>query len=226
MPTQRLMPNQKAIPLDDALAAVTQPPSLDDALAMVQVPTSAQSSKGGLVLATARAAAPVVTRGVQELATNPNVPKVAASIGRVAGGLAPVAAGLAEGGVTAPLAGMAAAAKGAWIGGKTGWFTGKLAQNMAAPIAKAIEAVTPYLATVSTLAGAQSALDLAQMADPTRKDIGFLGIGGSTESDPTHPALLNLLGMKFNAAVKSLVAKGMPTKEAVGAVRTLREGFK
>lgn len=158
------------------------------------------SDAGALGLAEISPTLRTASRLTTEFATNPSVPKTSAAIGRVIGGVAPVIAGAAEGGPVGALVGVAASSKGAWAGGKTGWFTGKLAQNMSAPVASALQKVTPYLQAVSTVSGAQGALDLAQMAEPSRKDIGFLGLSieqpRSTDEQKAHPALLNLLAMK------------------------------
>ncbi len=56
--------------------------------------------------------------------------------------------------------------------------------------------VAPYGQTLSTLGIVQGALDLHQMAEPNRKDIGFMGIGTGTP-DPEHPALLNMIVSKL-----------------------------
>lgn len=127
--------------------------------------------------------APYIHKGLEELATNPNVMKTGAKIGRVIGGLSAPIGGALEAGPAGFLMGSAAASKSAWAGGKTGWFTGKMLQNIAAslePHVKSIaEAVSPYL---HEGIGAQSALDLAQMADPDRKDIGVLGVGKTVDA--------------------------------------------
>lgn len=141
-------------------------------------------SKGGLVLAGVKAAAPKATELAADFATSPKVAATAAKIGRVIGGAAPIVGGAATAGPAGAAIGMAGAAHGAWTGGKTGWFTGKLAQNMAAPIASAMDSAAPYIQTLGTMSGIQSGLDLAQMAEPDRQDIGFLGIGGSATPDP------------------------------------------
>lgn len=95
---------------------------------------------------------PVMRNLLEHLATNPNVAKTAATIGRAVGGLAPPIAGAVEGGPIGLLAGIAAASKGAWAGGKTGWFTGKMLQGMAAPLARAATAVEPYMPAIAMLA--------------------------------------------------------------------------
>lgn len=122
----------------------------------------------GLALAGGAASVPVATRIAMESATNPQLPKIMSTVGQVAGGIK----GLMHGG---PLE----AAGGAWVGGKAGWFTGRLMQKMATPLAKAAEVAAPYAQAVSTLSGAAGIGDLAQMAEPNRHDIGFLGIGQS-----------------------------------------------
>jgi len=126
------------------------------------------SSVGALPLAAAGAAAPFASRAVMEVATSPAVPRTMSTIGQIVGGVE----GAMHGG---PMG----AAGGVWTGGKAGWFTGKLAQRLAAPVAALAEKAAPYAQTLTTLAGAQGVNDLAQIAEPGRKDIGFLGIGAS-----------------------------------------------
>lgn len=133
--------------------------------------TSAQTTpttSSALELAAAGAAVPIAAHAAMEVATSPNAAKAGSAIGQIIGGV--------DGALKA---GPMGAAGGAWTGGKAGWFTGKLAQKLAAPIAGVAEKIAPYAQTLSTLSGAQGIADLAQMAEPNRKDIGFLGIGPS-----------------------------------------------
>lgn len=163
---------------------------------------SAPSDSGAFALRGAAAAAPTASTLAAEVATNPNVPKVMASAGRVIGGITPIAVGAAEGGPLGALAGSAAAAKGAWAGGKAGWFSGKLMQNVASPVARAAAALEPYAQAISTVSGAQGVLDLAQMADKTRQDIGFLGIGHSMTPDEQSAGMARAAQSQKNAAAE------------------------
>jgi hypothetical protein len=169
-----------------------------------------QSNWGATAMQGASALIQPVANAAAEVATNPNVPKMAATIGRTIGAVAPPVAGAIEAGPVGFLAGTAAAAKGAWAGGKTGWFTGKLAQNVAAPIADIMEKAVPYAQAVSTLAGAQGVNDLAQMADPKREDIGTLGVGGSGQAS-TQAAMMG-------AQIRALTSQGMAPSEAARTV--------
>ncbi len=189
-------------------------------------PVPDQSSSGGVLLGAAGKAGPVVARLAQEVATNPQVPRVAAKVGRVMGGIAPIVAGAAEGGPVGALVGIAAASKGAWAGGKTGWFTGKLAQNLTGPVANVLIKVEPYMQTLSTLAGPQSALDLAQLADPKRRDIGFLGVGATEHVPGQHPALLNLAAQKIGDSIKSLMGYGLKAEDAAALLLDAHGGGK
>jgi len=111
------------VSLDDALSAVAKQPA-----------SVGPSSKSGTVAAsTASKLAPAVTSAVEQVATNPYVPKVGSVVGQVVGGI--------QGAMRSPLD----AAGGAWAGGKAGWFTGKLLQKLAAPAATALEAIAPLL---------------------------------------------------------------------------------
>lgn len=95
---------------------------------------------------------PIVKAAIEELATNPNVPRLGAKIGRFAGAVAPPLTGAIEAGPLGFFGGLLASSKSAWAGGKTGWFTAKLAQNVAAPVAKAISAIEPYMPALAALA--------------------------------------------------------------------------
>lgn len=176
-----------------------------------------------LTMAGAGKVVPAVANAAAGVATSPTVPLTAAKVGRVVGGLAPVVTGAASGGPVGAMVGMTASAKGAWAGGKTGYFTGKMVQGMAMPVAKVLETVAPYAQALSTLASPQSALDLAQMAEPNRTDIGVLGVGTSdaprsAEDKAAHPALINLALAKVSEAVKYLMDQGMKQGEAVRLV--------
>ena len=182
------------------------------------VAKAAPGSNTGLAVAASGRAIPAAAAGAMELATNPAVPRVAAKIGKVAGGLAPVVGGFGAGGPIGGLAGVGAAAKGAWAGGKTGWFTGKLAQSLASPVASALEKVSPYAQALSTFGGVQSALDLAQMAEPNRQDIGVLGVGKSV----TVPTADDLVKMPLKDAIQAMVSLGVPLAKATRDVINLR----
>lgn len=184
-------------------------------------------TSGGLVTTGIAKAAPLVTRAVEEVATNPNVPKIAAKVGRVVGGIAPVVAGAAKAGPVGAAIGLTASSKGAWAGGKTGWFTGKLAQEVAQPIAHVLTKAAPYVQALTTIGGVQSALDLAQMAEPNRTDIGTLGIGKSQAHDNAHPALINLAVSKVRDAIQSLISHhDMTPEQAAQTLLDSRRGPK
>ncbi len=161
---------------------------------------------GALPLAAASGAVPVAGRIAEEAATNPAVPRGMAAMGRGIGAVE----GALKGG---PLA----IGPGAWAGGKGGWFSGKFLQSAAAPVSNMIEKAAPYAQALGTLSGAQGVNDLAQMAEPNRKDIGFLGMGTGDPGDPAHPALMNMLLGKAREGVAKLVDKGMSTEDALAA---------
>ncbi len=146
----------------------------------------------GIKLAAAGSLVPRAATAAMEMATNPNVAKVAGTVGKVIGATAAPVVGAMKGGPLGALAGAAEMGKAAWAGGGTGWFTGKTLQSAAMPVAKALEAVKPYAQALSTLGGAAGVGDLAQMAEPNRKDIGFLGLStNGPPIDPSHPPLIN-----------------------------------
>lgn len=185
------------------------------------------SDSGAVIPAGAALAVPAVARGAMEVATNPAVPRVAASVGRVIGGAAPVIGGGAELGPAGALLGMGQVAKGAWAGGKAGWFTGKLAQDVAAPVARAAEVLAPYAQAISTVSGAQGVLDLAQMADKTRKDIGTLGFSLETpRSDAdkaANPTLVTAVASKISDLASSLAKNGVEAPVA-HAIKLISDG--
>lgn len=157
-----------------------------------------------LVAAAGKAISPAADM-LAEFGTNPTVAKTAATVGRAIG---------AATSLPASLSGFGSMQKGAYAGGKSGYFTGKLAQDIARPASTVLEKIAPYAQTLSTLGGAQTALDVAQLAEPGRKDIGTLGMTLGDAHDPEHPALLNLLAMKAGDAIKSLVKEGLSVAEA------------
>lgn len=185
-------------------------------------PPTEGAGPGALDVAGTAKMIPPAGRAAMELATNPNVPKVAAKIGRVVGGVAPAVTGLVEGSPIATMAGLAASGKTAWAGGKTGYYTGKAAQGAAGPVAKALEVLTPYAQALSTLAGAQGVNDLAQMAEPDRQDIGFLGMGPSAKvgAVPNADAIAKA---PPEDVVKALVAAGWTEPRAKSYVLQMRK---
>lgn len=204
----------------------SSPPSESELNLIFKSVTPTPGTSGGPTMAAASKAVPMTAQAAEELATNPTVPALAAKAGRFVGGVTPALTGLAEGSPTDSLLGVLAASKGAWAGGKTGWFTGKLAQSAAAPIATILQKAAPYMQALTTLGGVQSALDLAQMADPKRQDIGFLGIGSGTP-DPDHPALLNLALSKARDAIQSLISHhDMTPEQAAQTLLQSRKGSK
>lgn len=153
-------------------------------------PEMPQGTHGGLTLSAAGKAVPAAATMLEEVGTNPNLQKGMATVGRVVGGAAAPIIGAAKAGPLGALLGVAEMPKAAWAGGGTGWFGGRMVQGAARAASRPLRAVAPYAQTLSTLGAAAGVGDLAQMAEPTRKDIGFLGVGGGTP-DPEHPALMN-----------------------------------
>lgn len=153
------MPNPKAIPLSDALAEVTGgTPSLENAFAEAVGTSPAPASKASVLTAAAARSAPVITRTVEEVATNPSVPKAGSVVGQIVGGI--------QGAVRSPLD----AAGGAWAGGKAGWFTGKLAQKLAAPVATALEAIAPFVEPLGYAPALQGKINVPGLSDIPVRD--------------------------------------------------------
>lgn len=138
-------------------------------------------TSGALTGTAVASGVPMLGRVAEEVATNPNVPRYASNVLRVATPIAATAVGGATYGPAGAGAGLYGAVKADYRTGRVGWNAGKLTQKaVAGPVARAVEAAAPYLKVLGTLSGAQAVLDLAQMADPKRTDIGVLGVGVNT----------------------------------------------
>lgn len=129
---------------------------------------------------------PALTRIAESVATSPTLPR---TMGSMANGLTTIGElghGIYSGNMNqvlgAPIAG--------WAAGKGGYWLGKGLQRVASPVARVGAAIGP---AAQVLGGASGVDDLAQMPEPNRKDIGFLGIGPSQPSDPNHPAVVNAI---------------------------------
>jgi hypothetical protein len=144
-------------------------------------------------------ALPSVANVAAEFGTNPNVPKIAANIGRAVGGMTSLPAGQS---------GFGSIQKGAYAGGKSGWFTGKMLQDLARPASTAMEAAAPV---ATALSGALGGGDLAQMDDPKRQDIGTLGVGPTDVKASDQASVMG-------AQIRALMAQG---KSAGDATRTV-----
>lgn len=136
-------------------------------------PPQKPADSEALALAVAGHIMPTVQRAALEFATNPTLRKTASDVGQLVG----AGAGMLNSG---PIG----AASGMWAGGKAGWRLTSYAQKLGVPVAKLMERVAPYAQALSTLSGAQGVLDLAQMAEPERQDIGVLGVGKTVPMNP------------------------------------------
>lgn len=186
----------RRVQLDGAVHEFPDDATDDEIAAALGDSEPPRSDGTGLALAATRAAVPGVRQIVEEVATHPGIVSGATRAGHTAGGLG----GILKAG---PL-GMDA---GARYGGKVGHVAGTAAQRTAGVVARGLEKAAPYAQSLSTLAGAQGVLDLAQMAEPGRRDIGVLGveIGSprrSEQEQQDHPALINMLFRKLLALGK------------------------
>lgn len=152
-----------------------------------------QGTHGGLTLSAAGKAVPAAATMLEEVGTNPNLQKGMATAGRIIGSIAAPIVGAAKAGPLGALVGVAEMPKAAWAGGGTGWFSAPMVQGAARAASRPLRAIAPYAQTLSTLGGAAGVGDLAQMAEPPRKDIGFLGMSNNSTPDPKDPALLNAI---------------------------------
>lgn len=229
------MPDTQSDPLEALAAqhgASTTAPS--DPLALLAAEHGAQGGETldrvtvgpAVTMQTLAKASPVLEHAAEIVATSPNTPKIMAKGVRVGAGLVTAAGAVGKIASGDPMG--AAYAAGAispamWAGGKTGWLAGKLLQNVTAPVANALATVAPYLQAVSTLSGAQGITELAQIAEPSRKDVSIIGHDDRSPAErDAHPALLNLIGMKAADAIKSLVASGVNPSAASHAYMTLK----
>jgi hypothetical protein len=175
---------------DDEIAAAlggTEQPS------PVNASANPAATSPSVIVGATRAALPGIRQAAEEVATHPGVVSAATRVGQVAGGIG----GIAKAG---PL-GMHS---GARYGGIAGRLAGQATQKAAGVMAGALERAAPYTQALSTLSGAQGVLDLAQMAEPNRGDIGVLGVSiGKSRSDAekaAHPALINQILQRLLAA--------------------------
>jgi hypothetical protein len=111
-------------------------------------------------------------------------------------------AGVIHGAVTGNIPEIVASPIAGWQAGKGGYFLGKGLQGIARPIAGALDAAAPAAKMLGRLAGPQSLLDLAQMAEPNRRDIGFLGLGSSVDVPGAEPPVLNELYRRLMAKIR------------------------
>lgn len=198
---------------DDELIAVSQ--SGDSALlrkltaeerarltALMAKTTSRASDS--LSLAVASKVPAVTARVAGAAAASQSLPRTVGSIARLGTMLGEIGHGLYTGhpyeAIMSPLTG--------WSAGKGGYYLGQAAQQIAKPIASAAQAATPYAQGLTSLSGAQGFNELAQMLEPNRQDIGFLGVGGHPDMvggqswqdyNQAHPALINELAAKIAA---------------------------
>lgn len=165
-----------------------------------------QSTNTALALGGSAAAVPAAKQLIEEIATNPQVYKGGRAAGEVLGGIG----GLIKGGPVGAAIGMAS-------GEKAGGVLANAAQRLAVPVASAIDKAAPYVQTLSSMSGIQGGLDLAQIAEPTRQDIGILGIGKTQHVPGQQPAMLN-------AMVNYLMKQGLSKVQALEALLVAKSG--
>lgn len=174
-------------------------------------PSGGSAVTTGLALGGASKMAPAATRAVEAIATSPTLAKTAGKVGNFVGGVGPAVAEILSGNPTGALAAAAAAGKTSWAGGKSAYFTAKFGQRLALPFASALAKLEPYAKGIlGTAGGVQSGLDLAQLAEPNRKDIGIAGGGASLT--PEEETAINV------AAIHQMVERGQPPAQAAAAI--------
>ncbi len=176
-----------------------------------------QSDGGGLAAVAAGKGIPAAARGLMSFGTSPTVAKTGGIIGRVLGAVAPIVkgslegpAGMVAGGVEAPMA--------SWAGGKIGYFGTRMLQDAARPISGALESAAPVARILTQLGGAQGLGDLAQMAEPNRRDIGTLGVGASTDLTDADLARIGQTREQYEAYKRSHPPIGNRITNAIGSL--------
>ncbi len=182
-----------------------------------QAKTWTPADSGSVAMAGASAALSPAAQLMAEVGTNPNFPKAMGTAARTAITLG----GLGHGVVTGNLPEIVASPIAGWQAGKGGYFLGKGVQSVARPLSDMATKIAPV---VQAAAGAQGALDLAQMAEPGRKDIGTFGVGKSADvkNDPAAIERVVKASPSIGDAVANLQQLGLSQGEAVRAVLNLK----
>lgn len=157
-------------------------------------------------MAATKAAVPLVQTAVDQLATNPGI--VAA--GKIAGRVGGLVKSIATKNPFTMLGSME-------VGSKAGGDAAAVAQAAALKASPAIAKAAPYAQVLGTLSGAQGGLDLAQMAEPNRQDIGVLGMG--TQGSASDQAAV------MKSQIANLVKSGTPVGEATRTVYNMWAKF-
>ncbi len=180
--------------------------------------SSSAGSSAGLTGAIASKGAAALGNAAYEFGTSPTAKETASAIAKKVYPTAAILSGAASGGALGGIPGaiegaivaVPAAVQKSWNVGRTAYRVTRAAQNVARPVASAIESAAPVLKAVSAASGAQSALDLAQMAEPSRKDIGTLGIGKSATPAEEDAMIVS--------AVHSMVQQGSTPAQAAAVL--------
>lgn len=182
--------DQEVVILDDSGTEHVFPAGFDPqrAIAIVRQQAPKESDVGGLGLASAAKAVPLAAQATTAFAQSPTVAKTTGALARGLTTLGAVGHGIYSG---SPSEVIAAPMEG-WAAGKGGYFLGKGMQSIAKPVGHFLGRMAPYAQSLSTLGGAQGVGDLAQMAEPNRKDIGVLGMElNRTPVAGEQPPLIN-----------------------------------
>lgn len=169
-------------------------------------PSDTPRSSASLTLAAAGKTVPSVASAAYNLGSHPLV----SDAGRMAGEVA----GLGKG----ALFGVPEAAR--QVGGSIGQKVASAAQRAIQPVAVALEKAAPYAQTLTTLGGAAGVGDLAQIAEPGRRDIGFLGLAASPDG-PTPEAFRQVNARRADKGLPRITTRSEfelhAIKEAVSA---------
>jgi hypothetical protein len=164
-------------------------------------PKPRESDSGALAVAGTTAALPSVARSAATFAASPSVPR---TMGKIANAATTLGA-LGHGAYTGNLGQVTAAPIEGWAAGRGGYFLGKGMQSLARPVARGLQAAEPYIKGAGpTVSGAMGVGDLAQMAEPTRQDIGTLGVGKTVSNDEIMQRLQQKAAAGDRNAVRSL----------------------
>lgn len=157
---------------------------VDEAAAPAASADAPSGTNAGLTAAALGKLSPKAAWELMRFGTSPTAAKTGGAIANAATTLAAAGHGLMTGNpsqvVAAPLEG--------WAAGKGGYFGTKALQGVARPVAAALDKAAPVASAVAHAGAVQGGLDLAQIAEPGRRDIGVFGMGGPIDG-PTPQAL-------------------------------------
>ncbi len=196
-------------PTEEQKAKIFREAGLDEQVSASDANKEFDSSSGGAALPSAGAASavPIGAVALNAISKSSKFPELTGAIARGVTTAASLYNGISTHNpyttFTAPGVG--------WIAGKGGYFLGKDFQKIAGPISEGLKTAIPAASLATAASGVQGGLDLAQMDDPKREDIGTLGVGPTDIKASSQAAVMG-------AQIKALVAQGKSQGEATRTV--------